>query len=106
MSYIHKQKFTYEKRRHPVIQVTPEEAVHAANKAVDDANRQIADITGKANYMINIAKEEIARQEKEIAELKAENERLRRELDKALKRVTAKAGKNKKRRDEWFEEEG
>src|SRR5262245_12382246 len=103
MSYID-QSLKMQKRRHPVKQVTAEEAIAELNRVVDLSNDQIARIRAYADHWELIAQNlykenETLRQlvvglETKRNELQAENERLR-------KKVTKRQGKHKG--EEWGE---
>lgn len=94
MSYINPQDLKMKKRRHGVKWVTPEEAIEAANKAIDEANNRIAQQVLFAHQWQQVAadlEKENRRLQEKIGELERENGRLR-------KLVKPKAGK---KRDEW-----
>lgn len=83
-----------QKRRHSVKRVTPEEAVAAANKAIDDANNEIARALVFAGQWQAVARD----YEQENRELRGQVAELERENTRLRKLVKPKAGK---KRDEW-----
>lgn len=83
-----------QKRRHSIRRVTPEEAIEAANKAIDDANNEIARALVFAGQWQAVA----ADLDKENQALRARVEELERENTRLKKLAKPKAGK---KRDEW-----
>lgn len=96
MSYVNKDLLKMQKRRHSIKRVTPEEAIEAANKAIDDANNEIARALVFAGQWQAVARD----YEQENRELRARIEELEKENVRLRKLAKPKAGK---RRDEWEE---
>jgi hypothetical protein len=104
MSYVNQDLLKMQKRRHSVRHITPEEAVKVANEVVDKANDQIAKALAHAKAWQGVAtnlyeeseqhKQQLAERDKQIEDLEAEIERLKR-------KVTKRAGKRKG--EEWDE---
>lgn len=97
MSYINQDLLKMQKRRHGVQWVTPEEAIEAANKAIDEANNKIAQQVMFAHQWQQVAadlEKENRAKDQRIAELEKDNARLK-------KLVRPKAGKRKG--EEWEE---
>lgn len=96
MSYVNQDLLKMQKRRHSVKRVTPEEAIEAANKAINDANNAIARQMAHAQAWQAVA----ADLDTENRELRARVEELERENARLKKLVKPKAGR---KRDEWEE---
>lgn len=94
MSYVNKDLLKMQKRRHSIRRVTPEEAIEAANKAIDDANNAIARQMAHASAWQQVA----ADLDTENRELRAKVAELERENTRLKKLAKPKAGK---KRDEW-----
>lgn len=91
MSYVNQDNLKMQKRRHSVKRVTPEEAVREINKAIDEANNQIAKALAHAAAWQKVATEldqENQALRQRVAELEKENGQLK-------KRLKPKAGKNR-----------
>ena len=94
MSYVNPNTLKAQKRRPATQWVSPEEAIEAANKVVDEANNRIAQQVLFAHQWQQVA----ADLEKENTQLRTRVEELERENARLRKQVKPKAGK---KRDEW-----